>query len=95
MSPPTRLPSMHEMGVALEICRIAEAHVGTDAARLLTSVTVIVGDDAGVEPSSLEFCLETLFAQPPFAGAAVHLTRVPGDTLRVDYLEVDDGCPCH
>jgi hypothetical protein len=25
----------------------------------------------------------------------VHLTRVPGDTLRVDYLEVDDGCPCH
>jgi Zn finger protein HypA/HybF involved in hydrogenase expression len=86
---------MHEMGVAMEICRIAEAHVGTDAARLLTSVTVIVGDDAGVEPSSLEFCLETLFAQPPFGGAAVHLTRVPGDALRVDYLEVDDGCPCH
>jgi Zn finger protein HypA/HybF involved in hydrogenase expression len=86
---------MHEMGVAMEICRIAEAHVGTDGARLLTGVTVIVGDEAGVEPSSLEFCLETLFAQPPFGGATVHITRVSGDALRVDYLEVDDGCPCH
>lgn len=86
---------MHEMGVAMEICRIAEAYVGTEAAQFVSSITVIVGDDAGVEPSSLEFCLEALFAQPPFGGAAVHITRESGDALRVDYLEVDDGCPCH
>ena len=86
---------MHEMGVALEICRIAEQHVGTDGARSLTGVGVIVGDDAGVERSSLEFCLQSLLAQPPFAGATVHITPEAGDTLRVDYLEVDDGSPSH
>ena len=86
---------MHEMGVALEICRIAEQHVGTGGARFLTGVGVIVGDDAGVERSSLEFCLQSLLAQPPFAGATVHITPEAGDTLRVDYLEVDDGGPGH
>ena len=86
---------MHEMGVALEICRIAEQHVGTSGARSLTGVGLIVGDDAGVERSSLEFCLETLFAQPPFAGAAIYITPAAGDALRVDYLEVDDARPSH
>jgi Zn finger protein HypA/HybF involved in hydrogenase expression len=86
---------MHEMGVALEICRIAEQHVGTSDARFLTSVGLIVGDEAGVERSSLEFCLETLLAQPPFAGASVHITAQAGDALRVDYLEVDDARPGH
>jgi len=86
---------MHEMGVALEICRIAEQHVGTSDARFLTSVGLIVGDEAGVERSSLEFCLETLLAQPPFEGASVHITAEAGDALRVDYLEVDDARPCH
>ena len=75
---------MHEMGVALEICRIAEQHVGSAGARFLTGVGLVVGDDAGVERSSLEFCLETLLAQPPFAGAAVHISPEAGDTLRVD-----------
>ena len=86
---------MHEMGVALEICRIAEQHVGADGARFLTGIRLIVGDDAGVERSSLEFCLETLLVQPPFAGATVHITPEAGDTLRVDYLEVDDARPSH
>lgn len=86
---------MHEMGVALEICRIAEQHVGTPAAGQLTGVGLIVGDNAGVERSSLEFCLTTLLAQPPFAGASVHITSEAGDTLRVDYLEVDDAGPSH
>lgn len=74
----------------MEICRIAEAHVGAHRASSLTCVAVIVGDDAGVEPSSLEFCLETLLADPPFAGARPLIAREPGNALRVDYLEVDD-----
>lgn len=86
---------MHEMGVALEICRIAEERVGTAGARQLTGVGLIVGDNAGIERSSLEFCLEALLAQPPFAGASVHITSEAGETLRVDYLEVDDARPSH
>lgn len=81
---------MHEMSIALEVCRIAEQQA--DAARVLR-VGVEVGDDAGVEVSSLEFCLEHLLKEPPFAGATPLITRVPGDALRVSYLDVDDGRP--
>ena len=79
---------MHEMSIALEVCRIAEERAGD--ARIVT-VGVEVGDGAGVELSSLEFCLESLLAQPPFAGAKPDITRVAGDVLRVSYLDVDDG----
>jgi len=83
---------MHEMGVAMEICRIAEAHTGSAGASRLRRVAVVVGNDAAVEPSSLEFCLEALLGQPPFGAARAEIVREPGDALRVDYLEVDDGC---
>jgi Zn finger protein HypA/HybF involved in hydrogenase expression len=82
---------MHEMGVAMEICRIAEESVGTRAAPFVTEVAVVVGDQAGIEPSSLEFCLEALLAEPPFGKAVLRIVREPGDALRVEYLEVDDG----
>jgi Zn finger protein HypA/HybF involved in hydrogenase expression len=84
---------MHEMSVALEICRIAEQHVGPQGAGAVTAVGVEVGDDAGVEVSSLAFCLEAALATPPFTGARPDITRLPGDVLRVSYLEVDDARP--
>lgn len=86
---------VHEMGVAMEICRLAERHAGAERTRLLSRVAVIVGDDAGIEPSSLEFCLGALLSQPPFAGAAVEINRVNGDTLRLEYLEIDDERASH
>ena len=84
---------MHEMSVALEICRIAEQRAGPGGAASVAKVAVDVGDDAGVEVSSLAFCLEAVLATPPFAGAKAEITRLPGDVLRVAYLEVDDGRP--
>jgi Zn finger protein HypA/HybF involved in hydrogenase expression len=83
---------MHEMSLALEIGRIATETLGVAAPQLVT-VAVDVGDRAGVEPSSLEFCLEAVFAAPPFRGARPELIRCAGDVLRVAYLEVDDGRP--
>jgi len=84
---------MHEMSVALEVCRIAEEQVGSAAAGRVVAVGLDVGDDAGVELSSLEFCLESLLATPPFRGARPRITRLPGDVLRVSYVDVDDGRP--
>lgn len=81
------------MSVALEVCRIAEAHVGREGLARVVKVGLEVGDDAGVELASLEFCLESLLAHPPFAGARPSLVRVGGDTLRVTHLEVEDGDP--
>jgi Zn finger protein HypA/HybF involved in hydrogenase expression len=86
---------MHELGVATEICRIVEAHAGRDVAPFVTSVAVVVGADAGIEPSSLEFCLEVMLRQPPFRRATPLIRTEPGDALRVDYLEVDDGGSCN
>ena len=80
------------MSIALEIVRIAEEKLGYQSPQA-TVVAVEVGDDAGVEPSSLEFCLEAVFATPPFAGAKPAILRCPGDVLRVAYLEIDDGRP--
>jgi Zn finger protein HypA/HybF involved in hydrogenase expression len=84
---------MHEMSLAMEICRIAEAHAGPAGPARIVEVGVEVGDAAGVEPENLEFCLETLLSQPPFRRAVPCLARLPGDVLRVSYLEVDDGSP--
>ena len=84
---------MHEMSLALEICRIAEERVGSDDLHLLREVGLRVGLDSGVEPESLEFWLETLLSSPPFGSARAVLDVGAGDDLRVTYLEVEDGDP--
>lgn len=86
---------MHEMSLAMEVCRIAEERVGRESLPRLREVGLAVGLDSGVEPQSLEFWLETLLTSPPFVGARAVLDVGPGDDLRVTYLEVDDGDPPH
>jgi Zn finger protein HypA/HybF involved in hydrogenase expression len=86
---------MHEMSVAMEICRIAGERLGPDDAALLSEIGVEVGDTSGLEPSSLEFCLEALLSEPPFRGARANIIAGAGDVLRVNYLEVDDERPRH
>jgi len=85
---------MHEMSLALEVGRLVEQRLSAQPGRLV-SVAVEVGDDAGVEPENLAFCLEAVLAYPPFDGAKAVLRRVAGDVLRLEYLEVDDGSPDH
>ncbi|HEY7195208.1 MAG TPA: hydrogenase/urease maturation nickel metallochaperone HypA [Gemmatimonadales bacterium] len=80
---------MHEMSVALEVCRMAEERLGSDASRLV-ALGVTVGDDAGIEPENLAFCLEALLEEPPFEGAEPRILREPGDGLHLSYLEVID-----
>jgi Zn finger protein HypA/HybF involved in hydrogenase expression len=81
------------MSLALEICRIAEQAAGSERVGQIVAVGVRVGDDAGIEPESLAFCLEVLLQQPPFGKGVPRLIREPGDVLRVEYLEVDDDRP--
>ena len=84
---------MHELSLALEICRIAQQHAGLEATPRIAVVGVDIGDDAGVEPANLEFCLEALLGAPPFAGASPSISRCPGADLRLAFLEVDDDGP--
>jgi Zn finger protein HypA/HybF involved in hydrogenase expression len=78
------------MSVALEICRLAEQQVGRDALARVITVGVEVGDESGLVPENLEFCLEALLGQPPFGGARPVIERRAGEVLRLTYLEVED-----
>ena len=84
---------MHEMSIAAEVCRIAEERAGRDRLARVVVVGLEIGDDAGVEIGSLEFWLEVMLTNPPFGQAKPVITRTRGDTLRVSYLEVEDGSP--
>jgi Zn finger protein HypA/HybF involved in hydrogenase expression len=84
---------MHELGLALEVCRMTEERLGADGIAQVREVGVEIGDDAGIEVGNFQFCLETLLAEPPFQGARPVILRRPGDVLRLAYLEVDDGRP--
>ncbi|TFG45265.1 MAG: hypothetical protein E4H41_05540 [Gemmatimonadales bacterium] len=81
---------MHEMSVAVEVCRLAEERLSPVELPQLITVGLDVGDDSGLEPDNLLFCLEALLAAPPFHQARPAMTRCTGDVLRVTYLELDD-----
>jgi Zn finger protein HypA/HybF involved in hydrogenase expression len=81
---------MHEMSIAMEVCRIAEQQVGLAAMSRVREIGLVVGHRSGVEPDSLRFCLDVLLDQPPFRGARTALELTPGDDLRVAYLDLDD-----
>ncbi len=81
---------MHEMSIAVEVCRMAEAHVGRDRLANVIEVGLDVGCDAGVEVDNLEFCLEALLSNPPFGRAKPIVEQLPGDVLRMTYLELDE-----
>ena len=86
---------MHEMSIAMEVCRIAEETVGRTALPQVTEIGVLVGRQSGVELENLRFCLETLLEMPPFREAKPVFEWALGDDLRVTYLEVDDDGPPH
>ena len=84
---------MHELSVAMEVCRMAEDRLGPGGSNRLRLVGLEVGDDSGLEPANLSFCLDALLSQPPFGEARALVTRCAGNVLRLDYLEVDDADP--
>ena len=86
---------MHELSLAMEICRITTETVGPDRLGDVLEVGLDVGEDAGVVVDNLEFCLDVLLTEPPFGRGRAVIASRPGDDLRVTYLEVDDADPTH
>lgn len=84
---------MHELSIALEVCRIAEERLGREDLASIVELGLDVGDDSGIEPANLEFCLEALLSSPPFGGAKPVIRILPGDVLQLSYMEVEDGRP--
>jgi Zn finger protein HypA/HybF involved in hydrogenase expression len=90
---PTAVEPVHEFSLATGVCRIVERAVGAGRLDTVTEVGLEIGDAFCVELASLEFCLETLLASPPFQCARPAIRRIPGDDLRVAYVEVIDDDP--
>jgi Zn finger protein HypA/HybF involved in hydrogenase expression len=84
---------MHELSLALEVCRIAELNAEPHGPSAVRTVAVEIGTDAGIEVDNFRFCMEALLGEPPFVGARLEILPGIGDDLRVTYLEVDDGRP--
>jgi Zn finger protein HypA/HybF involved in hydrogenase expression len=84
---------VHELSIALEVCRMAEERLTPLERTRLRRVGVLVGRESGIEPDNLEFCLEALLAAPPFGAAAPDVQPTVGADLALAYLQVDDGRP--
>ncbi|NOT09951.1 MAG: hypothetical protein HOP28_17300 [Gemmatimonadales bacterium] len=84
---------MHELSLALEVCRLAGEAGARQGGGTIRAVGVEVGDDAGIEVANFRFCLEALLAEPPFYEARADLVPARGDVLRLLYVEIDDGHP--
>jgi Zn finger protein HypA/HybF involved in hydrogenase expression len=84
---------MHELSLALEVCRLAGEVLERESGTAVRAIGVEVGADAGIEVANFRFCLEALLTEPPLAGARAEILPSWGDTLRLAYVEVDDGRP--
>ena len=84
---------MHELSLALEVCRLAEEVMERERGVAVRSLGVEVGDDAGIEVANFRFCLDALLTEPPLTGARAEILVTSGDSLRLTYVEVDDGRP--
>ena len=85
--------SVHELSLALEVCRMAGEVLDRERGVGVRSLGVEVGTEAGVELENFRLCLDALLTEPPFLGARAELQAVPGEALRLTYVEVDDGRP--
>ncbi len=81
---------MHELSIALEVCRVIEERLTPPQLPQLVELGLDVGTRANIEVANLHFCLDTLLAHPPFAGAAVVIEQTGAADTRVTYLEIDD-----
>lgn len=68
---------MHEMSLAEGILGIAKDYAEQNGAKKVTKIALLIGEMAGVETDSLEFCLHTVIKETIADGAAIEIKHVP------------------
>mgnify|MGYP005838800661 CR=1 FL=1 len=68
---------MHEMSIATSILEIAEQSM--DGHDQLLSISVDIGELAGVEFEALEFCFQALQKSSRYPDLTLHINRIPGE----------------
>lgn len=69
---------MHEMSIALNVVEIASREAESAGADRIESITLEIGQLAGVLIDSLKFCFESACKDSMAAGAALHIDEVTG-----------------
>ena len=90
---------MHEISLAEEILRIVESSSICKRFLKVKSLTLAVGDLAGVEPVALEFALTHIAEGTLLEGAVIRLNQISGSgycapcdvRVRIDYIQ--SPCP--
>ena len=71
-------PIMHEMGIAIEVIKIATASIPVDAPHArVARVNLSIGKLAAVIPDSLRFCFGMAARDTPLAGAELIIEEIP------------------
>lgn len=69
---------MHEMGIALEIVKIALDSIPPNFKNpRVEKINLKVGKMASVVPDSLKFCFEVATKSTPLEGALLHIEEIP------------------
>lgn len=69
---------MHELGLTQHLIEIAERAARENGATKVRSVTVEIGDLAGVVPESVEFCFDACSRGTLLEGSRLEIIRIRG-----------------
>jgi hydrogenase nickel incorporation protein HypA/HybF len=93
---------MHEFSLAGEVIKLAEKEAKKNSARLVSEITIEVGDFSGVQAESFQSALEMLSEGSVLEKASLNIVRKKGKGICPDCgkeFEMDqriDICPeCH
>ncbi|MEJ2052254.1 MAG: hydrogenase maturation nickel metallochaperone HypA, partial [Calditrichota bacterium] len=70
---------MHEMSIATNILNLAEKSLAGH--QQLLSITVQIGELAGIEIESLRFCFDAIKRSSPFADTQLIIEKIPGQAV--------------
>ena len=68
---------MHEFGLTKEIIRIAENAARREGAYKISSIALVVGENAGILPDSIQMYFDFIAKGTLAEGAILHLRMVP------------------
>ena len=81
---------MHEMGIASSILEAVQQEVNRYPGHRAARVAVRIGEFAGVDSESLQFCFEAIVKDSPAAPLELEIERTAGDELDLGTLELEE-----
>jgi hydrogenase nickel incorporation protein HypA/HybF len=81
---------MHEMGIASSILEAVQQEVNRYPGHRAARVAVRIGQFAGVDSESLQFCFEAIIKDSPAAPLELAVERTAGDELDLGTLELEE-----